>query len=57
VVYPVTREIYQYRRDQNTARIYSGSEQIDCESLFPGLVLTLEVIFKLPPFLEKMNQA
>jgi Uma2 family endonuclease len=56
VVYPAARQIYQYRRDQNTARIYSGSEQIDCESLFPGLVLTLDTIFKLPPWLEKLNQ-
>lgn len=57
VLFPLSREIYQYRRDQNTARIYRGSEQIDCESLFPGLVLTLDTIFKLPPWLEKLNQA
>jgi Uma2 family endonuclease len=56
VLYPATRKIHQYRQDQNTVRIYSGSEQIDCESLFPGLVLTLDIIFKLPPFLEKLNQ-
>jgi Uma2 family endonuclease len=56
VVYPATRKVHQYRRDQNTVRIYSGSEQIDCESLFPGLVLTLDTIFKLPSWLEKLNQ-
>lgn len=56
VVYPATRQIYQYRRDQNTVRIYSGSEQIDCESLFPGLDLTLDRIFKLPTWMENLKQ-
>ena len=36
-------------------RIYTGSEQIDTESLFPGFVLTLDAIFKLPPWAEKLN--
>ncbi len=56
VVYPATREIYQYRRNEKTARIYRGSEQIDCESLFPGLVLTLDAIFKLPPWMKNLKQ-
>ena len=55
VIYPSTREVYQYRREQQTVRIYSGSEQIDTESLFPGLPLTLDTIFKLPPWAEKLN--
>ncbi len=55
IVYPSTRELHQYRRGEQTVRIYSGSEQIDTESLFPGLVLTLETIFKLPPWAEKLN--
>ena len=55
VMYPSTRELHQYQRGQPTVRIYSGSEQIDAESLLPGLILTLETIFKLPPWAEKMN--
>ncbi|MBI1257093.1 MAG: hypothetical protein GC204_06455 [Chloroflexi bacterium] len=55
VLYPSTREIYQHRRGEQTVRIYQGSEQIDTESLFPGLILTLETIFKLPPWAAKMN--
>ena len=55
VVYPAIREIYQYRRGEQTVRIYTGSEQIDTESLFPGLILTLDAIFKLPPWAEKLN--
>ncbi len=55
VIYPVTREVYQYRRGEQMVRIYRGSEQIDTESLFPGLVLTLDMIFKLPLWAEKLN--
>ncbi len=56
VVYPTTREVYQYRRGQQMVRIYRGSEQIDADDLFPGLVLTLDAIFKLPPWAEKLAQ-
>ncbi|MFN8448673.1 MAG: Uma2 family endonuclease [Anaerolineae bacterium] len=55
VAYPLTREVYQYRRDQQTVRIYRGSEQIDTESLFPGLVLALDMIFKLPSWAENLS--
>jgi Uma2 family endonuclease len=55
VAYPSTREVYQYRRDQQTVRIYRGGEQIDTESLFPGLVLTLDAIFKLPSWAANLN--
>jgi Uma2 family endonuclease len=56
VVYPATREVYQYRHGQPTARIYQGSEQIELDDLFPGLVLTLEAIFRLPPWFEQLLQ-
>ena len=56
VAYPPTREVYQYRGESNTARIYRGNEQIDTESLFPGLILTLDAVFKLPPWAEKLYQ-
>ncbi|MEO8396850.1 MAG: Uma2 family endonuclease, partial [Chloroflexota bacterium] len=55
VIYPSTRELHQYQRGQPMVRIYSGKEQIDTESLFPGFILTLETIFKLPPWMEKLN--
>lgn len=49
IVYPTTREVHQYRRDNDPEiRIYVGSAQLDTESLFPGLELTTDMIFKLP---------
>ncbi|MBC7810901.1 MAG: Uma2 family endonuclease [Burkholderiales bacterium] len=56
IIYPKTREIYQYRRDNNPEiRIYraSGLESIDAESLFPGLQLTTDDIFKLPTWAQQ----
>ncbi|MBC8171239.1 MAG: Uma2 family endonuclease [Anaerolineae bacterium] len=49
VIYPATREIYQYRHDNNPAiQIYTGSQKLDVEALFPGLELTTDMIFDLP---------
>lgn len=49
IVYPRTRQVYQYRRDNNPpVRIYSGDARMDIETLFPGLELTLSAIFHLP---------
>jgi Uma2 family endonuclease len=49
VAYPTTKEVYQYCGDKNPEiRIYQGGEKMDVESLFPGLELTLEMIFALP---------
>lgn len=49
IVYPNTREVYQYRRDASPEiRIYRGSDALDTEALFPGLALTLDAIFALP---------
>lgn len=50
IVYPNTREVYQYRRDASPAvRLYRrGDEALDTEALFPGLALTLDAIFALP---------
>lgn len=54
VIYPVTRELYQHHG--KAVRLYTGSEQIATENLFPGLVLTLDMIFNLPPWAEKLYQ-
>lgn len=49
VMYPGTREVYQYRRDKNPeVRLYSGSQKLDVEAMFPGLELTTDIIFDLP---------
>lgn len=55
IVYPLLRELHQYRRDAKTIHVYRGSEQIDTDSIFPGLVLTMEMIFKLPGWVEKLS--
>lgn len=49
IVYPTTRELHQYRRDNNPEiRIYRGSQSIDVADLFPGLELTTDQIFHIP---------
>lgn len=49
VIYQTVREVHQYRRDRNPeVRIYSGSETLDLETMFPGLELTTDTIFALP---------
>ena len=50
IVYPNTREVYQYRRSADPeVRIYRrGSDALDTSALFPGLALTLDAIFALP---------
>lgn len=53
VMYPGTREVYQYRQDKNPeVRLYSGSQTLDVEALFPGLELTTDMIFKLPEWIK-----
>jgi Uma2 family endonuclease len=55
VAYPTTKEVYQYRGDKNPEiRIYRNGEKMDVESLFPGLELTLEMIFALPGWAKKL---
>ncbi len=51
VVYPLLHEVHQHRRDAKTIRIYRGDEQIDTESMFPGFILTMEMVFKLPAWM------
>lgn len=48
VIYPEEREVHQYRRGSDMIQVYKDAGQIDVEALFPGLILTLESIFKLP---------
>jgi len=54
IIYPQTREVHQFRRDNNPEiRIYKEGEKLDCEALFPGLVLTTDMIFNLPAWAIK----
>lgn len=54
LIYPSTQEIHQYRRDNDPEiRIYRGSQTLDLNDLFPGLVLTTDIIFKLPAWAVK----
>jgi Uma2 family endonuclease len=50
VVYPETREVYQYRVEgtPELVRIYREHETMDVEGLFPELVLSLDMVFELP---------
>lgn len=48
VIYPEEREVHQYRRGSDMIQVCKDGGQMDVEALFPGLVLTLEAIFKLP---------
>ena len=56
VAYPATREVYQYHKDQQIVHIYKGSDLIDAGSLLPGFILTLDAVFKLPSWAEKLDQ-
>lgn len=49
LVYPTTKELHQYRRDNNPEiRIYRGSQTLDLADLFPGLEMTTDQIFAIP---------
>ncbi len=54
VMYPKSQEVHQFRRDGSPeVRIYKMGQTLDCEALFPGLVLTTDMIFKLPAWAIK----
>ena len=55
VAYPMIREVFQYRRETRAVQRYTGSDPLDTDSLFPGLVLTLDAIFKLPSWAANLN--
>ncbi len=49
LVYPTTKELHQYRRDNNPEiRIYRGSQKLDLADLFPNFELTTDQIFTIP---------
>lgn len=49
VIYPETREILLYRRDElDIARIFRGETSINASAFFPGVEIALADIFKLP---------
>jgi Uma2 family endonuclease len=51
ITFPITREIYQYRRNHSPyVTIYQDSQTLSVDDLFPGLVLTTEMIFRVPPW-------
>lgn len=50
---PLTQELYQYRRGHDPeVRIYRDSGPVDTAHLFPGLELSVEAIFQLPPWAQ-----
>lgn len=52
LIYPRAREVHQYTKDG--VRIYTDSEAIDAEGLFPGIEgLTLDAIFAMPKRVTK----
>ena len=55
VVYPDSQEVYQYRRDSRPemVRVYRGAEEIDAESLFPGIKLVTSDFFTLPGWVKE----
>lgn len=57
VVYPKTQRVYQHRRDIDPAvRLYTQpTEALDCAAVFPGLTLTLAVIFEVPPWVQAQS--
>lgn len=48
LIQPRYRRLHQYRADADDVRIYEANEQIDTTALFPGLVLTLDMIMQIP---------
>lgn len=48
VLHPDEHEVHQYRRGIDMIQVYKDAGQIDTEALFPGLVLMVEDIFRLP---------
>jgi Uma2 family endonuclease len=58
VVFPEARTVHQYHRSQpETVRRYSESTPIDTSTLFPGLELTTDQIFQLPPWAQQRDDA
>jgi len=54
VMYPKSQEVHQFRRDGSPEiRIYKMGQTLDCEALFPGLILTTDTIFKMPAWVIK----
>lgn len=52
LVYPKLKTVHQYIQDEATIRVYSGSQTLEVETLFPGLELTTDQIFALPEWLQ-----
>ncbi|MBE2270238.1 MAG: Uma2 family endonuclease [Anaerolinea sp.] len=52
VVYPDSKEVHQYKRGADTIRVYTGSDTLEVDDLFPGLTLTLTDIFAMPDLSE-----
>ncbi len=49
VVYPSVKEVHLYRRDEpKLIRVYGEDDQIEVESLFPGLKLPVRAFFEMP---------
>jgi len=48
VLYPEQQEVHQYIHHETQVRIYTGSDAIDANALFPGLTLIAQDLFILP---------
>ena len=53
IVYPLTKEVYQYQQDSSTIRIYRNDQFIETGTLFPNLEINLKDIFQLPLWTQK----
>jgi Uma2 family endonuclease len=50
VLFPSRQELHQYRRNTPTIRVYSGSEPIETDTVFPGMRLVVKSLFAIPNF-------
>lgn len=45
LIYPQSRTLYQFRRDEAEPRVYREGDSVDVAALFPGLTLNLADLF------------
>lgn len=56
IIYPESREIHRYRAaEPAVVRVYREGETFEPEALFPGLTLSVNDIFRLPPWASKLQ--
>lgn len=50
VLFPRRQELHQYRSDNPTINVYSGTDKIDTDKIFPGMKLVAQNLFTFPNF-------